>query len=503
MGRLGDHPNIMQVFALGNEASLAPGGQPYMVLPLMPGGDVEGVIEKATDHKMPLEQALRIANEVCRGLEFAHSKGIIHRDLKPDNVWLTQDGTAKIGDFGLALPMNRSRLTTEGMMVVTVAYMPPEQAMGGDVTPQADLYSLGCMMYEMTTGRPPFVGDGPVAIIGQHLNTPPVAPSWHRPDCPPALESIILRLLEKDPTKRPHTARDVREALEAVDLNVGAQHAVPLQDTKANPLEGLARGVFVDRTAEMATGRAIVDEALSGRAGFLLLNGEIGIGKTRLAEEICTYASLRGAAVLWGVSLQDQGAPAYWPWVQALRTYVRSRDADRLRSELGTVGPEMAKVVSDLRDRLPNLPPPTPGNPAEERFRLFDAVASFLRNASASQPLVVVLDNLHLADQPTLLLAQFLLQKAGNARLLLIGTYREMETGRRHPHTQVLAQLALARRFRRMTLTGLSREDAGRLMETITGEVAAPALLRRVYEATGGVPLFVEETVRLLAQQGR
>ena len=133
-----------------------------MVTELMGGGDVEGVIEKATDHRLPLEQAISIAIETCRGLEFAHSRGIVHRDLKPGNVWLTADGTAKIGDFGLAVAIDRSRLTQAGMMVGTVSYMPPEQAMGGEVTPQPDLYSLGAMLYEMVTGRPPFLGDDPV-----------------------------------------------------------------------------------------------------------------------------------------------------------------------------------------------------------------------------------------------------------------------------------------------------------------------------------------------------
>ena len=119
MGRLGDHPNILQIHDLGEE-----NGQPYLVLPLMTGGSVEGLIEKAPDHRIDLEQALDIARAVCRGLEFAHSRGIVHRDLKPGNVWLTEDGTAKIGDFGLAVVLDRSRLTTEGMMVGTVSYMP-------------------------------------------------------------------------------------------------------------------------------------------------------------------------------------------------------------------------------------------------------------------------------------------------------------------------------------------------------------------------------------------
>ena len=150
----------------------------------MGGGDVEGLVEDCPENRVPMEQAMEIARAVCRGLEFAHSRNIVHRDLKPGNVWLTSDGIAKIGDFGLAVATDRSRLTTEGMMVGTVSYMPPEQAMGGEVTPKADLYSLGAMMYEMVTGRPPFLDDDAIAIVGQHINTPPVSPTWHNLQCP-------------------------------------------------------------------------------------------------------------------------------------------------------------------------------------------------------------------------------------------------------------------------------------------------------------------------------
>ncbi len=149
MGRLGDHPHVLSIHDLGED-----NGLPYMVLPLMPGGDVETLLETAEDHRLPLEQAINLAAQICRGLEFAHSKGIVHCDLKPGNIWLASDGTAKIGDFGLAVAIDRSRLTQEGMMVGTVSYMPPEQAMGGDVTPQSDLYSLGAMLSCGSSGRP-------------------------------------------------------------------------------------------------------------------------------------------------------------------------------------------------------------------------------------------------------------------------------------------------------------------------------------------------------------
>jgi serine/threonine protein kinase len=112
MGRLGDHPHIVTVYDFGDHE-----GQPYMVLPLLPGGDVEGLIEKAPEHKLPLDKAIDVAIAVCKGLEFAHARGIIHRDIKPGNVWLSADGTAKVGDFGLAVAVDMSRLTQSGMMV--------------------------------------------------------------------------------------------------------------------------------------------------------------------------------------------------------------------------------------------------------------------------------------------------------------------------------------------------------------------------------------------------
>ena len=179
MGRLGSHPYVVTVFDLGQHE-----GQPYMVTELMAGGDVEALIAHAKDRRLPLDQTIEIAKAVCKGLAFAHSKGIVHRDLKPGNIWLTPDGATKIGDFGLAVVMDRSRLTQGGMMVGTVSYMPPEQAQGGEVTPRTDLYAFGAMLYEMVTGRPPFLGNDSASVISQHMNTPPVPPTGTSPIAP-------------------------------------------------------------------------------------------------------------------------------------------------------------------------------------------------------------------------------------------------------------------------------------------------------------------------------
>src|SRR5437870_9727960 len=233
MGRLGDHPNIVTVFDIGDDAA-----QPYIVSQYMGGGDLDGLLNKAPDRRLPILDAMQIAWQVVQGLSHAHNRGIIHRDLKPGNIWLTEDGTAKIGDFGLAVALDRSRLTMEGMMVGTVAYMPPEQALGRQPDARSDLYSLGCVWYEMLTGRPPFLGDDPVAIISQHINTAAVAPSWHNPEVPRALESLLLRLLAKDPNERPESADAVPEAMKAI-VNTASTTA-PAAESDVNPLDRLA-----------------------------------------------------------------------------------------------------------------------------------------------------------------------------------------------------------------------------------------------------------------------
>ena len=495
IGRLGDHPNIMPIYDMGME-----GRQPYMIQPVMGGGDVEALIEDAEDNRLPLARALEISIAVAEGLVFAHSHGIVHRDLKPGNVWLSEDGQARIGDFGLALSSGRSRLTREGMMVGTVSYMPPEQATGGVVTERSDLYSLGAMIYELVTGRTPFIGDDEFAIIGQHINTPPVSPSWHNPSCPRPLDALVMSMLAKNPDERPQDASVVLAELKAID-------PTKIPDAAGQTGEGGIDGdgdAFIGRVYEMEQLKAGYEDASNGQGRMMTLVGEPGIGKTRMAHEFAASIELRGGQVLWGRCYESEGAPPHWPWIQAMRQYVRDRDPAELRRELGTGASAIAEIISDVRDRLPDIPVLKQGDDSDAaRFRLYDAIATFLKSAAREKPIVLVLDDLHWADRPTLRLLEFMGRELNGSNILLLGTYRDVEINRQHPLSQALGDLIRDSRFERLVLSGLSREDVGYFIEVVGGMKPLEILVDKVFDQTEGNPLFVTEVVRLLVEDGQ
>jgi DNA-binding SARP family transcriptional activator len=263
-----------------------------------------------------------------------------------------------------------------------------------------------------------------------------------------------------------------------------------------------AAGTFVAREWELATLGTGLDDALAGRGRLFLLVGEAGIGRSRLADEFASRAKEHGFQVLWGRCWEAGGAPAYWPWVQALRTYLRARDTRALPTELEDHAAELAHLLPELGDIYPDLTPvPTPDSD-RARFRLFESVTAFLRNAARPQPLLLVLDDLHAADEPSLLLLRFLAGELAEMPVVVVGTYREDEAAE---DEAVSARLSELRRLpsRHLRLGGLAAEHVATYIELATGVTPPASLVEAIRTQTKGNPLFVGEVVRLLAAEGR
>jgi predicted ATPase len=246
-----------------------------------------------------------------------------------------------------------------------------------------------------------------------------------------------------------------------------------------------------------------LDDAFAGRGRLFLLVGEPGIGKSRLAEELIAHARARGARVLVGRCWEAGGAPAYWPWVQSLRAYVRENDPAALRSQLGAGAAELAQIIPELRRHFPDLPEPRALESEGARFRLFEAASSFLRSATQARPLVLVLDDLHAADEPSLLLLRFVARGLADSRLLVVGAYRDVDPTLQDPLTSALAELVREPQTAQITLPGLTEPDVTEYIELSTGSGPPPGLVQAIHAETEGNPLFVAEVVRLLEAEGR
>ncbi|HVF79906.1 MAG TPA: AAA family ATPase [Solirubrobacteraceae bacterium] len=271
-------------------------------------------------------------------------------------------------------------------------------------------------------------------------------------------------------------------------------------------------GSLVGRDRELAELRQGLDNALAGRGRLFMVAGDPGVGKTALADAIGTEAVVAGATVLWGRAWDGGGAPAYWPWLRILRRLASQRD---ITEALGALGPEATGRLTRLIPSLARAPEhlaggehagaaPAADDPGESdaaRFQLFDAITSLLRASAAQGPIVLILDDLHGADHPSLLLLGFLAVHLRDSPILVIGTYRETEA-RLDP--QLAATLGdIIRHGRRLPLRGLRERDVAEVVERVAGRRPPDRVVRVIHDATEGNPFFVDEVVRLLSAEGR
>jgi tetratricopeptide (TPR) repeat protein len=485
-----NHPNIVAIYDVGEDQ-----GFPFFIMELVDGPN----LGQTPPHE--LAKVIEFAGQICAALAHAHANDIVHRDLKPANVLLSGT-TIKLADLGLALPSRGSRISHAGTIVGTAAYMAPEQALGKTVDGRTDLYALGVVLYELTTGRVPFPGGDPLATISQHLHAPVVPPRVLRPDLPRAVETVILRLLAKDPAQRFATAAETATALRQAlaesteELEDGGGGAVAL-------LDALSRGRLVARSTELAEARELWRRAQEGHGHVLLLSGEPGSGKTRLAREVIVQATLDGAVVLSGACYEYEAATPYLPFVEAFRRWVREhKDDGKLRELLGEGAAQIAKLAPEIEARLGPFPARHALPAHEERLLFFDAVTNLFARLAQRQSLLFYLDDLHWADSGTLWLLGHLVRHLREARVLIAASYRDTELDRAHPLAKALVDWNRERSTTRIVLKRFNADEtraqiAALLDDNISGEFS-----EAVYRETEGNPFFVEEVMKALIEQG-
>jgi serine/threonine protein kinase/tetratricopeptide (TPR) repeat protein len=462
-----------------------------------------------------LEALITVMRRLCSPLAYLHGEGIVHCDLKPANVLVRPDGAPVLLDFDIAArfagPRGREQLGPVARMAGTVGYMAPEQIRGEVVDARTDLYGLGCVIYELLTGRWPFVGT-PMEVLWQHCETAPRPPSHHCQGVPAPLEELVLRLLEKSPRDRLGHADDVARVLG----ELGGEDLPAWRGLRAR--EYLYRTGFTGREEVLGQLLDRFLRSLDDGAQVALLSGESGVGKTRTVVELAkrAKANLRAQRLALEVVLGECTASAgtsaeaarvsgaalhpFRPFLQLVADECRTGGAAITARLLGANGRALQPHEPGLGtlpgwDALPELEAVTPRAAHE---RVLRALAEVVRAYAEEHALLLVVDDLQWADQLTL---DFLELAAGGglgqSRVLLLGTYRVEE---------VTAELERVGRSPRVDSLGLQRLDepaVGQLVQDMLGLPQPLAQLASFLAGRSeGNPFFVAEYLRAAVSEG-
>ena len=250
-----NHPAIVAVYDTGEERAPTGEALPYIVMEFVNGRTFKEVL--AAEGRLMPRRALEICADICSAIEFSHRHGIIHRDIKPGNVMMTQTGQVKVMDFGIAraLASGATTMTQTSAVIGTAQYLSPEQARGESVDARSDVYATGCVLYELLTGHPPFVGDNPVSVAYQHVREDPRPPSYSNRDVPPDVDAVALKALAKNPMNRYQSAAEMRGDLlrAAAGRPVYATPVMPAEELP--PTAAQTRIVPAARTSGPRTGQ--------------------------------------------------------------------------------------------------------------------------------------------------------------------------------------------------------------------------------------------------------
>jgi tetratricopeptide (TPR) repeat protein len=500
-----DHPFICKIHEIGDAD-----GRMFIVMEYVEG---ETLHAAARRELLPMRQVIDIAHQLTQALDAAHRRSIIHRDLKPANVMVTRHGHVKVMDFGLAkqlvVPSSAGAgagsgsdagtlLTDSGTRLGTPGYMSPEQVLGGSLDPRSDIFSLGVILHELATGSHPFLRADPTETMAAILRDPP-GTGTRDADSVGGFGAVIHRMLAKACAGRHQNTAELLADIEALRERAWSSSSRAVPSEPAQPAE---RTPFVGRDAEASELTRLLDRMLTGQGGLVLVGGEPGVGKTRLARELLAAARERGCLCLTGHCYEMEGAPPFVPFVEMTEQTVRLIP-QAVRAAMGDLAPEIAALVPSLRRTYHDIPP-LPDVPADQQRRLmFSAFLEYVRRGTQKSPGVFLLDDLHWADDPTLQLLLHLAPHLASMRLLVVGTYRDVELDVKRPFAKTLESLLRQRLATRIALRRLSESGVQEMLSRMSGSAPPSGLAKAVFRETEGNPFFIEEVYQHLSEEGK
>ena len=501
MARLGDHPNVVSVYDVGTED-----GMTYIVAQYVRGGSLADLMRTLPRRRMGVARALAVARDVAAALAHAHAHSVVHRDVKPGNVLLGERDVALLTDFGVAHALEDLRLTAEHGHVGTVPYMPPEQARGAATDARSDLYALGAMLFELLCGELPFTGTDAPSILTQHAGAERPSVAARNPAIAPALDALVTQLMAIDPGERPPSAAALLERLDALSPDgpapVPARAPRPLVEAVRLPpaLAGGRQAPFVGRAATLAQLRDTWRRAVAGEPGVVLVRGNAGIGKTRLCTQFAREAHGDGGIVLYGRCEEEALAP-YGPFVEALRHFATQQPALPTDLQL-PAGFELARLGWPVPGAALRVPQAPGSDRAAERYQLFESAVMLVGAMAAHAPLLVIFDDVHWADVPTLRLLRHLVRFVGTGPVMLVCTLRDDEPQQDERRSRALEEIRREPIAGTLDLEGLSEAETADLVVACGQAPAAGDVVTRLRERTAGNPFYIEETLHSLPDLG-